>query len=194
MRPIDSGAPFAAFQTAHFSFSPFPFTVILTVWNCPSPKSVKPSNPPSPRTSAAAMPPRSPRCRQQRRPGPSCAPANRWSSPDSPSRKPPLPNFRPLLKIERLARDGQSLKTGDVLLRLSGPARAILSAERVALNFVQRLSGIATLTAQFVDAVKGTRAQILDTRKTTPGWRRFEKYAVLAAAGKITASACPTWC
>ncbi len=90
----------------------------------------------------------------------------------------------PALKIERLARDGQSLKTGDVLLRLSGPARPILSAERVALNFVQRLSGIATLTAQFVDAVRGTRAQILDTRKTTPGWRRFEKYAVLCGGGK----------
>jgi nicotinate-nucleotide pyrophosphorylase (carboxylating) len=76
------------------------------------------------------------------------------------------------------------VKTGDVLLRLSGPARAILSAERVALNFVQRLSGIATLTAQFVDAVQGNPAQILDTRKTTPGWRRFEKYAVGCGGGK----------
>ena len=65
-----------------------------------------------------------------------------------------------------------------------GPARAILTAERVALNFVQRLSGIATLTAQFVAAVKGTRAQILDTRKTTPGWRRFEKYAVACGGGR----------
>src|SRR5579862_417239 len=88
------------------------------------------------------------------------------------------------VKIERLARDGQPLKTDDVLLRLSGPARPLLSAERVALNFVQRLSGIATLTAQFVDAVKGTPAQILDTRKTTPGWRRFEKYAVTCGGGK----------
>ena len=70
------------------------------------------------------------------------------------------------------------------LLEISGPARAILSAERVALNFVQRLSGVATLTAQFVDAVKGTGAQILDTRKTTPGWRRFEKYAVACGGGK----------
>jgi nicotinate-nucleotide pyrophosphorylase (carboxylating) len=70
------------------------------------------------------------------------------------------------------------------LLKISGPARAILSAERVALNFVQRLSGVATLTAQFVDAVKGTNAQILDTRKTTPGWRRFEKYAVACGGGK----------
>ena len=70
------------------------------------------------------------------------------------------------------------------MLKISGPARAILSAERVALNFVQRLSGVATLTAQFVDAVKGTNAQILDTRKTTPGWRRFEKYAVACGGGK----------
>ncbi len=88
------------------------------------------------------------------------------------------------VKIERLARDGQSVKAGEILLRVSGPARALLSAERVALNFLQRLSGIATLTARFVDAIQGTRAQILDTRKTTPGWRRFEKYAVACGGGK----------
>ena len=89
------------------------------------------------------------------------------------------------VKIERLAKDGQRVNGGDILLRISGPARAILSAERVALNFVQRLSGIATLTAQFVDAIKDkdTPAQILDTRKTTPGWRRFEKYAVTCGGG-----------
>jgi len=78
------------------------------------------------------------------------------------------------VEIERLVRDGQPLKADEILLRIAGPARAILTAERVALNFVQRLSGIATYTAQFVEAVQGTRAQILDTRKTTPGWRRFE--------------------
>jgi nicotinate-nucleotide pyrophosphorylase (carboxylating) len=87
------------------------------------------------------------------------------------------------VKIERLAKDGQRVNGGDILLNVSGPARALLSAERVALNFVQRLSGVATLTAQFVDAVKGTPAQILDTRKTTPGWRRFEKYAVTCGGG-----------
>jgi nicotinate-nucleotide pyrophosphorylase (carboxylating) len=89
----------------------------------------------------------------------------------------------PAVKINRVAADSQSLKEGDVLLEVSGPARAILSAERTALNFVQRLSGIATLTAQFVESVKGTGAQILDTRKTTPGWRRFEKYAVTCGGG-----------
>ena len=88
------------------------------------------------------------------------------------------------IKIERLAKDGQRVKGDDILLKISGPARAILSAERVALNFVQRLSGIATLTAQFVDATKGTHAQILDTRKTTPVWRRFEKYAVACGGGR----------
>jgi nicotinate-nucleotide pyrophosphorylase (carboxylating) len=88
------------------------------------------------------------------------------------------------VRLERLARDGQALKAGEILLRVAGPARAILTAERVALNFVQRLSGIATFTAQFVEAVKGTQAQILDTRKTTPGWRRFEKYAVACGGGK----------
>jgi len=88
------------------------------------------------------------------------------------------------VKIEHLVHDGTHVGRGDNLLRISGSARAILSAERVALNFVQHLSGIATLTAQFVAAIKGTRAQILDTRKTTPGWRRFEKYAVACGGGK----------
>jgi nicotinate-nucleotide pyrophosphorylase (carboxylating) len=88
------------------------------------------------------------------------------------------------VQIERLVQDGMRVKTDGGLLKISGPAQAILSAERVALNFVQRLCGVATLTAQFVDAVKGTRAQILDTRKTTPGWRRFEKYAVVCGGGR----------
>jgi len=86
--------------------------------------------------------------------------------------------------ISRKAEDGQSVGAGASLLTVSGPARALLSAERVALNFIQRLSGIATLTAQFVQAIKGTRAQILDTRKTTPGWRRLEKYAVACGGGR----------
>ena len=90
----------------------------------------------------------------------------------------------PSLRLQRFARDGQRVRTGARLLRISGPARAILSAERVALNFVQRLSGVATLTAQYVAAVKGTRVQILDTRKTTPGWRSFEKYAVACGGGR----------
>ena len=90
----------------------------------------------------------------------------------------------PKIKIEKLSRDGQRIVAGKILLRITGPARAILSAERIALNFVQRLSGVATLTAQFVEAVRGTGAQILDTRKTTPGWRRFEKYAVACGGGR----------
>jgi nicotinate-nucleotide pyrophosphorylase (carboxylating) len=88
------------------------------------------------------------------------------------------------VKIEYLVHDGTHVARGDNLLRISGSARGILSAERVALNFVQHLSGIATLTAQFVAAIKGTPAQILDTRKTTPGWRRFEKFAVACGGGK----------
>ena len=88
------------------------------------------------------------------------------------------------LKIERLMKDGQQVNAGDTVLRVSGPTRIILNGERVALNFIQRLSGVATLTAQFVDAIKGTNAQILDTRKTTPGWRHFEKYAVTCGGGK----------
>lgn len=90
----------------------------------------------------------------------------------------------PKVRLQRRAQDGQALKAGATLLNIAGPARAILSAERVALNFVQRLSGVATLTARFVAETKGTRAQILDTRKTTPGWRRFEKYAVQCGGGR----------
>ncbi len=87
-------------------------------------------------------------------------------------------------KMVRIADEGQPVKAGQQLMTVEGSARAILSTERVALNFVQRLSGIATLTAQFVEAVKGTRAKILDTRKTTPGWRRLEKYAVTCGGGQ----------
>jgi len=79
--------------------------------------------------------------------------------------------------------DGAKLRKGSNILYLSGHARALLAAERVALNFMQRLSGISTLTARYVEAVKGTKAKILDTRKTTPGWRLLEKYAVRAGGG-----------
>jgi nicotinate-nucleotide pyrophosphorylase (carboxylating) len=85
------------------------------------------------------------------------------------------------IRVDR--EDGFALAEGDSILYLSGHARALLAAERVALNFMQRLSGIATLTAKYVAAVKGTRAKILDTRKTTPGWRLLEKYAVRAGGG-----------
>jgi len=88
------------------------------------------------------------------------------------------------VQITRKTQDGQRASPGSVLLKISGPARAVLSAERVALNFVQRLSGVATLTAQFVEMIKGTGAIILDTRKTTPGWRLFEKHAVTCGGGQ----------
>lgn len=79
--------------------------------------------------------------------------------------------------------DGRAIEAGSAILRISGEAAALLRAERVALNFMQRMSGIATLTAQYVNAVRGTSAAILDTRKTTPGWRRLEKYAVRCGGG-----------
>jgi nicotinate-nucleotide pyrophosphorylase (carboxylating) len=85
------------------------------------------------------------------------------------------------IRIERA--DGSLIRPETPVLFLSGHARGLLSAERVALNFVQRLSGISTLTARYVAAVAGTGAQILDTRKTTPLWRRLEKYAVRAGGG-----------
>ena len=79
--------------------------------------------------------------------------------------------------------DGQLGGLGQALLRVQGPTRALLTAERTALNFVQRLAGVATLTARFVEQVAGTGAEILDTRKTTPGWRALEKYAVACGGG-----------
>jgi nicotinate-nucleotide pyrophosphorylase (carboxylating) len=89
----------------------------------------------------------------------------------------------PKMAIRIDAEDGKRVAKGDTVLYLSGHARGMLSAERVALNFMQRMSGVATLTCQYVDAVRGTRAKILDTRKTTPGWRALEKYAVRAGGG-----------
>jgi nicotinate-nucleotide pyrophosphorylase (carboxylating) len=89
----------------------------------------------------------------------------------------------PHVEIRIDAEDGARVRAGDIVLFLTGTARGILSAERVALNFMQRLSGIATLTRRFVDAVEGTGAAILDTRKTTPGWRALEKYAVRCGGG-----------
>ena len=81
------------------------------------------------------------------------------------------------------ASDGTTVRAGGVVAELHGPARALLSAERVALNILQRLSGIATMTARYVAAVRGTRARIYDTRKTTPGLRALEKYAVRCGGG-----------
>jgi nicotinate-nucleotide pyrophosphorylase (carboxylating) len=84
-----------------------------------------------------------------------------------------------------LVNDGEWVgRSGVSIARVSGPARAILTGERVALNFMGRMSGIATLTAKYVNAVDGTRAAIVDTRKTTPGLRAFEKYAVRCGGGR----------
>jgi nicotinate-nucleotide pyrophosphorylase (carboxylating) len=80
--------------------------------------------------------------------------------------------------------DGSSVVAGDVVCTVKGPARVILTGERTALNFLQRLSGIATLTRRFVEAIAGTNAEILDTRKTTPAWRSIEKAAVRAGGGR----------
>ena len=85
--------------------------------------------------------------------------------------------------IEVLIQDGASVNAGDVLIKVSGNARAILLAERTALNFLGHLSGIATLTSQWVKAIAGTNCEIRDTRKTTPGWRELEKYAVHLGGG-----------
>jgi len=87
------------------------------------------------------------------------------------------------LKLKILVNDGESAHVGCRLAIIEGPLRAMLSAERIMLNFLQRLSGIASTTAKFVRAVQGTRAKIYDTRKTIPGWRLLEKYAVRCGGG-----------
>ncbi|WP_344311446.1 carboxylating nicotinate-nucleotide diphosphorylase [Agromyces terreus] len=90
----------------------------------------------------------------------------------------------PAIEVGRLAADGDRFAAGDVLARVHGPARGILTAERVALNLSQRMSGVATLTAQYVAAVAGTGARIVDTRKTTPGLRSLERQAVRDGGGR----------
>jgi len=90
----------------------------------------------------------------------------------------------PSLRVELTAADGDHVTPGALVCAVTGAARSVLTGERVALNFLQRLSGVATLTAAFVDAVAGTGATILDTRKTTPGWRLLEKYAVRCGGGQ----------
>jgi nicotinate-nucleotide pyrophosphorylase (carboxylating) len=89
----------------------------------------------------------------------------------------------PNIKFEALVEDGAPVAPGAVIARISGPARGILSGERVALNYMGRLSGIATLTAQYAALVAHTNAKICCTRKTTPGLRAFEKYAVRCGGG-----------
>jgi len=90
----------------------------------------------------------------------------------------------PQISVEIRRPDGESVRPDDTVLEISGRTRSILTGERVALNFIQRLSGVATVTRKFVEAVAGTGAQILDTRKTTPGLRALEKAAVKAGGGR----------
>ena len=87
------------------------------------------------------------------------------------------------IQIERIASEGQQVSNGMELLTLTGPARSLLTAERVALNFIGRMSGISTMTHRYVEAVAGLKAKILDTRKTVPGLREFDKLAVKMGGG-----------
>ncbi|MDO8586087.1 MAG: carboxylating nicotinate-nucleotide diphosphorylase [Armatimonadota bacterium] len=89
----------------------------------------------------------------------------------------------PTVAFRAMVSEGHAARPGETIAEIAGSAQPILSAERVALNFLQRMSGIATMTAKFVKAVEGTRARIVDTRKTTPGLRLFEKYAVRMGGG-----------
>lgn len=89
----------------------------------------------------------------------------------------------PAATVDWLAGEGERVHAGQALCRVAGPARSLLTAERAALNFLQLLSGVATRTRQYVDEIRGARARILDTRKTLPGLRFAQKYAVLAGGG-----------
>jgi nicotinate-nucleotide pyrophosphorylase (carboxylating) len=89
----------------------------------------------------------------------------------------------PVLAFDGLLQDGSRVEFGEVLVKIQGSARSILAGERVALNFLQHLSGVATLTAKYVEQVQGTSARILDTRKTLPGFRVLDKYAVRMGGG-----------
>jgi nicotinate-nucleotide pyrophosphorylase (carboxylating) len=91
--------------------------------------------------------------------------------------------YEPALDVKVAVADGDRVEAGATLLLVSGPAQGILTAERTALNIVQRLSGIATETARYVDVIKGTSARLIDTRKTTPGLRMLEKHAVTCGGG-----------
>jgi nicotinate-nucleotide pyrophosphorylase (carboxylating) len=124
----------------------------------------------------------------------STVPADQWSAATIVTRREGViaglliagETFRTLderVSVELLVQDGAQVAAGTVLARLKGPSRSLLSAERVALNFLGHLSGIATLTAQCVRAVQGTQTCILDTRKTTPGLRSLEKFAVQMGGG-----------
>ena len=94
-----------------------------------------------------------------------------------------LKKISPESKIKFLLKDGAKLKRGTKIAIIKGPTSGVLMAERIILNFLQRLSGIASITNQYVAKVSGTECKILDTRKTTPGWRNIEKYAVLCGGG-----------
>jgi nicotinate-nucleotide pyrophosphorylase (carboxylating) len=94
-----------------------------------------------------------------------------------------LKQFNERLRLKVYVNDGQTAHVGCKLATIEGPLRSMLSAERVMLNFIQRLSGIATTTRKFVRAIQGTKAKIYDTRKTMPGWRILEKYAVRCGGG-----------
>jgi nicotinate-nucleotide pyrophosphorylase (carboxylating) len=89
----------------------------------------------------------------------------------------------PSIEVDLLVADGQRFVAGQQLAKITGPARGVLTAERIGLNFVQRMSGIATLTAEYVSRISGTKARIADTRKTTPGLRAFERHAVVCGGG-----------
>lgn len=98
--------------------------------------------------------------------------------------------FDPELKVEVFINDGAHVKPGDVAMVVEGKVQSLLQTERLMLNIMQRMSGIATMTHRYVERLKGTKTRVLDTRKTTPGMRVLEKWQSKSAAALITVSAC----
>ena len=96
--------------------------------------------------------------------------------------------FDPTMQVEVLLEDGTHVKPGDIAMIVTGSVRSLLQTERLMLNIMQRMSGIATMTARYVERLKGTNTRVLDTRKTTPGMRMLEKEAVKIGGGTTTAS------
>lgn len=98
--------------------------------------------------------------------------------------------FDPELKVEVFINDGAHVKPGDVAMVVEGKVQSLLQTERLMLNIMQRMSGIATMTHRYVERLKGTKTRVLDTRKTTPGMRVLERWQSKSAAALITVSAC----
>ena len=143
----------------------------------PRPGRGPPRRAPTTRPASRPSPPTPPAAPTGRPASPVSSPASRWPRWSSTS------SWATTVTITGRVADGTRVARGDVVLHVAGPTRGLLTAERTALNFASHLSGVATATSRWVAALEGTRARVLDTRKTLPGWRALQKYAVRCGGG-----------